>query len=356
MSEDITRLRAERNKALDDAKRYKTERNSLNARVENLIAENSTLSVGLNERIKALPPPLPTPSPPPPLSDGPPPYSPPPNPYAADLQKVITQTAGAVRDFQAQLDASRQDQGKLHEQLDAANQDRDSARQERDAMFEELARIQSNEVYLRQQLATAIQEQDTMTRELEWIKSVHDQLNQEVKAAQQERDALSVKVKEHRRQAVADVEALRLVTADRINLSDEQDWKDQARIGLEGEQQRMTQSVDQTKVLLRERTKEVEVLKQHLEKRARAAEEEHAKRDEADRKRMRQAVETVQEEARGQQREIEEQKQEIQELSARVIHHAGVAMGNQFKAEKLQSELDELRAWHKKNGVVAVAV
>lgn len=352
MSKDITRLRAERNKALDDTKRYKTERNSLNARVENLIAENSTLSASLNERIKALPPPppppLPTPSPPPPLSDGPPPYSPPPNPYAADLQKVIAQTAGAVRDFQAQLDASRQDQGKLHEQLDAANQDRDSARQERDTMSEELARIQSNEVYLRQQLATAIQEQDTMTRELEWIKSVYDQLNQEVKAAQQERDALSVKVKEHRRQAVADVEALRLVTADRINLSDEQDWKDQARIGLEGELQRMTQSVD--------RTKEVEVLKQCLEKRVRATEEEHAKRDEADRKRMMQAVETVQEEARGRRREIEEQKQEIQELSARVIHHAGVAMGNQFKVEKLQSELDELRTWHKKNGVVVVAV
>ena len=148
---------------------------------------------------------------------------------------------------------------------------------------------------------------DAMTRELEWIKSVQDQLNQEVKAAQQGRDALSVKVNEHRKQAVADAEAQRLVTADRNNLSDERDWKDQARFSLEGELQRMTQSVDQTKMLLRERTKEVEVLKQRLEKQARAAEEEHAKRDEADRKRMRQAVETVQEEARERRREIEQQ-------------------------------------------------
>ncbi|KAF9208416.1 hypothetical protein BGZ59_010658, partial [Podila verticillata] len=143
MIKDITRLRAERNKALDDAKRYKTERNCLNVKVESLIAENY----------------------------GQPPYSPPPNPYAADLQKIIAQTAAAVRDFQAQLDASRQDQGQLQVQLDAANQDRDAARQERDAMSEALARAQSNEAHLRQRLETAMQERDAAAKELEWVAS-----------------------------------------------------------------------------------------------------------------------------------------------------------------------------------------
>jgi len=206
-------------------------------------------------------------------------------------------------------------------------------------MSEALARTQSDEVHLRQQLETAMQERDAAAKELEWVTSVQDQLNQEVKAAQQERDALSVKVKEHGRQAAADAEALRLVTADRNNLSDERDRKDQARINLEGELQIMTQSVDQTKALLRERSKETE--------------EEHAKRDEADRKRVRQAVEKVQEEARERRREIEKQRTEIDDLKAKVTHHAAAAMDYKFKAEKLESELDELRAWHKKNGVVA---
>ncbi|KAF8988400.1 hypothetical protein BGZ52_010506 [Haplosporangium bisporale] len=366
MIKDITRLRAERNKALDDAKRYKTERNCLNVKVESLIAENCTLSADLKEWIKALPPPpppLPTPSPPPPptshhqqrqpLSDGQPPYSPPPNPYAADLQKIIAQTAAAVRDFQAQLDASRQDQGQLQVQLDAANQDRDAARQERDAMSEALARAQSNEVHLRQQLETAMQERDAAARELEWVASVQDQLNQEAKIAQQEREALSAKVKEHEKQAATAAEALRLVTADRSNLSDERDRKNQARIDLEGELQKMTQSVGQTKALLKERSKEVEALKQCLAKRAREAEEEHAKRDETDRKRVRQAVEKAEEETRERWREIENQRTKIEDLKAKITHHAAAAMDYKFKAEKLQSELDEWRARHKKNGVVA---
>ncbi|KAF9372984.1 hypothetical protein CPB97_000878, partial [Podila verticillata] len=266
--------------------------------------------------------------------------------------KIIAQTAAAVRNFQAQLDASRQDQGQLQVQLDAANQDRDAARQERDVVSEALARTQSNEVHLRQQLETAMQERDAEARELEWVKSVQDQLNQEVKASQQERDALSVKVKEHGMQAVADAEALRLVMTDRNNLLDERDRKDQARINLE-ELQRMTQNVDQTKALLRERSKEVEALKQCLAKRARAAEEDHARRDEEDRKRVRQAVEKAQEESRERWREIEKQRTEIEDFKAKITHHAAAAMDYKFKAEKLESDLDELRAWHKKNGVVA---
>jgi hypothetical protein len=170
-----------------------------------------------------------------------------------------------------------------------------------------------------------MQEQDAAARELEGVTSVQDQLNQEVKASQQERDALSIKVKEHGRQAAAGAEALRLVAADR---------KDQARINIEGELQRMTQSVDQTEALL-------EALKQCLAKRARVAEEEHAKR-------VMQAVK-AQEEAREWWKEVEKQRTEIEDFKAKITHHAAAAM-DRFKAEKLESELDELRAWHKNNG------
>jgi len=197
---------------------------------------------------------------------------------------------------------------------------------------EALARTQSNEVHLRQQLETAMQEQDAAARELEGVTSVQDQLNQEVKASQQERDALSIKVKEHGRQAAAGAEALRLVAADR---------KDQARINIEGELQRMTQSVDQTKALL-------EALKQCLAKRARVAEEEHAKRDEADRKRVMQAVEKAQEEARERWKEVEKQRTDRGLQGQDYPPCCGC--DGQVQSREAGSELDELRAWHKING------
>ncbi|KAG0022765.1 hypothetical protein BGZ82_010932 [Podila clonocystis] len=382
MSKDIMRLRAERNRAIDNAKRFKADRTVLQAKVESLMSVNNTIQADLVGNLKS--------------SQTPPPQLPSPsssdlaysdlsfNPYSEAVEKVIAETTAALKDFKAQLGASRHDQDHLHKQVIITTEERNAAKQERDdltikyqesekrvqGLADELALTRSDQARLREQLEAASHGRDAMSvryteakaqadaaaKELAWVKSVQEQLDTELKAAKQEQERLAGQVQECGRRTSVDTIALTRLKAEKNNTEEQLERKEKAVLSLHQQLQSMGQileekgaHISEMNEMLEKKGREVETLGQSLAKRARASGEtrDSAVRNDEDWKRLKQGIEE-------QQRRTEKQQREIERLNAMVAHHARVAMTQKYEVsvgekeiQKLKGEIEEMKAWQK---------
>ncbi|KAG0326806.1 hypothetical protein BG000_001236 [Podila horticola] len=349
MSKDITRLRAERNHAIDEAKKLKADRTDLQAK--NLPAF----------RIR---------------------------PSTPTLRPSSTT---ALKAFRVQLSASRQDQGRLYEQVDTVTREWDAAMQERNALstkyqesekrgqdlVQKLVQTRSDRDRLREQLEAASHGLDAMSarhkeakaqadatgEELAWVKYVQEQLDNELKTAKQEQERLVGQVQECDRRTSVDAMVLTQIKAEMNNAGQQLERKDRAVIGLHQQLRSMGQileekgmQISELKEMLEKKGRGVVRLGKSLAKRARVGEVEEsdqAKREDDDCQRLRQEIEE-------QQCQTGKQQQEIEWLNTMVAHHAKVAMAQKYEVSvgeeeirKLKGELEEMAALHRKGGCVA---
>ncbi|KAF9319104.1 hypothetical protein BG003_009905 [Podila horticola] len=312
------------------------------------------------------------------------------NPYSEAVEKVITETTTALKAFQVQLSASRQDQGRLYEQVDTVTREWDAAMQERNALstkyqesekrgqdlVQELVQTRSDRDRLREQLEAASHGRDAMSarykeakaladatgKELAWVKCVQGQLDEEPKTAKQEQERLARQVQECDRRASVDAMVLTQIKAEMNSAGEQLERKDRAVIGLHQQLRSMGQileekgmQISELKKMLEKKGKGVVRLGKSLEKRAKVGEVEEsdqAKREGDDCQRLRQEIEEQQCQTGKQQ--------EIERLNTMVAHHAKVAMAQKYEVSigeeeirKLKGELEEMAVWHRKGEGVA---